>query len=76
MIMNREQAEQLTNDTLIADLLIRVKSLENMLIRKNIISGTELQEEMSGILDVLTMSILEKSQVSGNLNEIVEGLKK
>jgi len=74
--MNREQAEQLTNDTLIADLLIRVKSLENMLIRKNIISGTELQEEMSGILDVLTMSILEKSQVSGNLNEIVEGLKK
>lgn len=74
--MNREQAEQLTNDTLIADLLIRVKSIENLLIRKNIISEPELREEMSAILDVLTVSILEKAQVAGNLNEIVESLKK
>lgn len=74
--MDRKQAEQLTDDTLIIDLLIRVKAMENLLIRKKIVSDAELQEEMSGILDVLTVTILEKSHVQGDLNKIVESLKK
>lgn len=73
--MNEKEAGQVTSDVLIADALIRVKALENLLISKGVFTKEEFTEQVKDITEVLTLSILEKSKVSGDLNKIIEGFK-
>lgn len=74
--MNKEESQNITNDVMLADLLVRVKTIENILISKNIISEVELTEQLKHMTEVICLSILEKANVSGDLNEIINSLSK
>lgn len=50
------------NDIAIADLLIRLKSLENLLIRNKIILQHEFDEEISSITSMLVQAILPQEK--------------
>jgi len=67
--------EELNNDLLIADALLRLKTLEDLLIKKGVFTVEEYNEVMSNIASVIAKSLLEKSNVQGNLDDIVASLK-
>lgn len=73
--MNKKQAQELTNDVLIADSLIRLKTLETLLISKGVFTEEEFKTQMKDITELITLTILQKSNVPGDLNKIVEHLK-
>jgi len=64
--MNKKD-EKISIDTMIADTLLRVKVLENLLISKGIISKEEYSEEMSEVTKKVIDII---SQKSNNLNKL------
>jgi len=55
----------LSNDLLIADALLRLKAIENLLIAKGIFSRDEFNAEMTSITKVIAKALLEKANVSG-----------
>lgn len=67
--------EELTNDMLMADVLLRLKTLEDILIKKEIFTIEEYNESMSNVATLIAKSILEKAQVPGNLDEILNSIK-
>lgn len=73
--MNEKKIQELTNDVLIADAMIRLKSLETLLISKGIFTEEEFKIQMKDITELITLTILQKSNVSGDLNKIIENLK-
>jgi hypothetical protein len=73
--MNKEQAEGLTSDVLIADALLRIKAIENILISKGIFTREEFQEELQAITRLIAKSILEKAKVPGDLDELIKNLQ-
>jgi len=73
--MQKEDAQQLTNDVLMADVLIRLKAIESLLIAKRAFTDLELQTEIRSITEILSMTLLQKANMSGDLNKVVEDLK-
>ena len=73
--MNKKEAEGLTNDILIADALLRVKTLETILISKGIFSAEEYQEKMNAVTKIIAKSILQKAHVPGDLDELIKNLQ-
>ena len=73
--MDKKDAQNLTNDVLIADALIRLKSLETLLISKGIFTQLEFNSQMKDIAELLSLTILQKSNVPGDLNKIIKDLK-
>ena len=72
--MEKLQAEELTNDVLIADALLRVKTMENLMIAKGIFTEQEFQQEMHSVTKIIAKAILERAQVPGNLDNIISEL--
>lgn len=62
--MDKEQAQQLTNDVLIADALLRIRVLELLLVSKGIVSEAELQQMIHDLSERVTAAILQKSNIS------------
>lgn len=73
--MDKQHAQELTNDVLIADILIRIKTLETLLISKGVFTEIEFKNQMRDITELLSLTILQKANVQGNLNKIIEDLK-
>lgn len=73
--MNKKQAEELTNDVLIADALLRLKTMETLLISKGIFTLEEYNLAMNDIATKIAKSILQKASVPGNLDELIKGLQ-
>lgn len=73
--MNKKDADDLTNEMLIADALLRLKALENVLVAKGLITQEEFAEEMNTIAAQVAKSILQKAQVPGNIDEIIRNLQ-
>jgi TPP-dependent pyruvate/acetoin dehydrogenase alpha subunit len=73
--MNKKQAEELTNDVLIADALLRLKTLENLLISKGIFTKEEFDTATSEIASKIAKSILQKANVPGDLDALIQGLQ-
>ncbi len=73
--MNKKEVQDLTNDVLIADALIRIKALENILISKGIITNDELINESSVISDQITKSILKNAKLPIDIDEAMKSLK-
>lgn len=61
--MDKNQAQQLTNDILIADALLRIRVLELLLIQRGIVSEEELQQVVQDLSEKITNSILQKSGI-------------
>lgn len=73
--MNKKDADDLTNEMLIADALLRLKALENVLVAKGLITREEFAEEMNTVAAQVAKSILQKAQVPGNIDEIIKNLQ-
>ncbi len=73
--MNKKQAEELTNDVLIADALLRLTTLENLLIKKGIFTKEEFDTATAEIASKIAKSILQKANVPGDLDELIKGLQ-
>lgn len=73
--MEKKDAQQLTNDVLMADVLIRLKAIENLLLVKKVFTDLELHAEVRNIAEILSMTILQKANVSGDINKFIEDLK-
>lgn len=73
--MDKKEAEGLTNDILIADALLQLRSLENLLIAKGVFTSEEFQAEMKSVTRVITKSILKSAHVPGDLDQVIDGLE-
>lgn len=73
-IMKKENAVQLTNDLLIADALIRIKSIENLLIKNGILTQDQITEEMKNVSEIILKMILEKSKIPGDIDKLLKDL--
>jgi len=69
-----KKEESITNDSLVADALIRIKTVENMLISKGLFTREEYNLEMREVVRTIAENILKNSNVSGNLKELVENM--
>lgn len=68
---------ELTNDILIADALVRLKALENILVGKGILTIEEFNKEMEDVANKIAKSILQKSNVSSEeIDNIINSFKK
>jgi len=65
----------ITSDVLIADALLRVQALQNLLIKKGLISNDEFQEEIKLVSRTILKSVLEKANVTDNLDRLIEDLE-
>ena len=65
-----------TNSVLIAELMLRVTSLEKTLIDKGILTQDELVKSSEEIAQKATQIVLEKAQNSKNSEEFVANLEK
>lgn len=72
--MNIKNTQDLTNDVLMADVLIRLKSLETLLISKGVFTENEFKFQIKEITQLLSLSILEKANVPGDHSKIIEDL--
>jgi hypothetical protein len=69
--MDKKQ-EMISTDSLAADALVRIKTVENMLIAKGIFTREEYNTEMKEVVRTIAKNILVKANVSGNLDEMVD----
>ncbi len=58
--MDKKQAQEITNDVLMADALIKLKSLEILLINKGVFTEDEFKNKMKETTELITNSILSK----------------
>ncbi len=73
--MDKKDKDELSNSLLIADTLLRLKAIENILVAKGLITNDEFQEEMDKIAKQIAKSILEKANVPGDIDELVNSLR-
>ena len=73
--MNKKQAEELTNDVLITDALLRLRTLETLLISKGLFTQEEFNDTMNDIASKIAKTILQRASVPGNLDELIAGLR-
>lgn len=70
--MNKKEAQGITSDVMIADALLRVKTLENILIAKGVFTREEYNQEMENVTKVIAKAILEKA---GAAKELLDDLQ-
>ena len=73
--MNKKESTDLTNDMLVADILLRLRTLENILIKKGVFTKDEFQEEMEHLAKQIAKSILQNAGVPGEIDDILKSLK-
>lgn len=73
--MDKKQTETLTNDMLVADALLQLKALENLLVAKGIFTEEEFINEMSAIAAKIAKTILQNAKVPGNIDELINSLQ-
>jgi hypothetical protein len=73
--MGKKEENELSDSLLIADALLRIKTLENLLVKKGLITQEEFSAEMEVIARSIAKSILEKANVQGDIEELVNSLR-
>jgi len=73
--MNIFNVNKINNDVLIADILLRLKAIETLLVNKNIFTQEELNDQTSILTDQFTKGILQKADIQGDLDVIVQEIK-
>lgn len=69
--MNKKQAEELSNDVLIADILLRLKTLETLLLSKGFFTKEEYDKATHEITSKIAKTILQKANVAGDLDSLI-----
>lgn len=70
--MNKKEAEELTNEVLLTDALLKLKTLEILLVSKGVFTQEEFDKEMNVAVKSIAKSILQKANVPGDLDEIIK----
>lgn len=73
--MNKKQSESLTNDVLAADALLRIKTIENLLIAKGIFTVDEFTNELEALAAKIAKTILQNAKVPGDLDKLINSLQ-
>lgn len=73
--MNKKEANDLTNEMLMTDALLRIKAMESILISKGVFTSEELSEEINAIAQQIAKSILEKAKIPGDIGELLKSLQ-
>ncbi len=71
-----DKKESLSQDMLIADALLRLKAIENLLVAKGIFTKDEFYAEMETITRQVAKDLLSKLNVPGDLDEILDEISK
>lgn len=74
-VIMSDDAKFLTDSITMADALLRLKALENILISKKIMTQDEFKKELGVISGVILKEILKKAMVPGNLDELINNLQ-
>jgi hypothetical protein len=72
--MDKKETDGLNNDILVANALLCLRSLENLLIAKGVFTNEEYRAEMKLVTKIITKSILQNAKVPGDLDQIVNDL--
>jgi hypothetical protein len=72
--MNESKKPDPTSDVLVADALLKMQALQNLLVRKGIITNEEFTEEVNSVSRTILKSLLEKANVKGDLDKLIDDL--
>jgi len=75
MTDKKDAKNELTNDVLMADIMLRVTAIEKLLIEKGVFTQTELTAATEEIAKRVAKVVLEKVQGSKNIEEFVADLE-
>lgn len=75
MTDKKDSKTELTNDVLMADVMLRVTAIEKLLIEKGVFTQAELTAATEEIAKRVAKVVLEKAQASKNLKEFVADLE-
>lgn len=67
--------DNFSDEVVMADALLRLKSIENLLIAKGVFTAEEFSAELNKMAAQIAKTILQKAQVSGDLDEIIKKLQ-
>jgi TPP-dependent pyruvate/acetoin dehydrogenase alpha subunit len=70
-----ENKQEITNDILMADVMLRVTAIEKLLIEKGIFTQEELSKSTEEIAKRVAKVVLEKAQASKSVQEFVADLE-
>lgn len=74
--MNKKAEDSLQNYLMLAEILLRISSLEKLLLSKGLFTKEEYTKIVEEISSEAAKNILNKAMVSGDLDKIVDDLKK
>lgn len=69
-----DKKKELTNDVLMADIMLRVTAMEKLLIEKGVFTQEELTSTTEEIAKRVAKVVLEKAQASKNIDEFIHSL--
>lgn len=72
---DKKQKQEVTNDVLMADVMLRVTAMEKLLIEKGVFTQEELVQSTEEIAKRVAKVVLEKAQASKNIEELVKELE-
>lgn len=69
-----DKKDKLNDQLTLTDALLRLKSLESLLIRKGIFTQAEYSAEMESVTRAIAKSFLKDAGVAGDLDSIINEL--
>ena len=73
--MNKKESDELTSEMLITDALLRIKTIENLLVAKGLFTKEEFLQEMESIAKQIAKSVLQKAGVTQEIDELLKSLQ-
>jgi hypothetical protein len=70
--MNKKDLERLEQEIIIADILLRLTTIEKILIKNNITNNEEFSSIMKDLSEKVAKSLLEKANITQDLDSIVQ----
>lgn len=72
---DKNDKKEITNDVLMADVMLRITAVEKLLIEKGVFTQAELNEATEDIAKRVAKVVLEKAQASKKVGELVASLE-
>jgi len=72
---DKKDKQELTNDIMMADIMLRITAIEKLLIEKGIFTQDELTASTEEIAKRVAKVVLEKAQASKNIEEFISDLE-
>lgn len=70
-----DNKQEITNDILMADVMLRITAIEKLLIEKGVFTQEELNKATDDIAKRVAKVVLEKAQSSKNIDEFMASLE-